>query len=455
MNRRLLLRNGLSLSALAAVGCAGNKPGGAAPEALTTEGTGEPDIAAAFNYAFTLYEFARTAQDRTGAVGGNPGRLNTVVHRAQLMDYTSRQVTAPNNDTIYSSAFLELSGGPVELIAPSSSDRYYSIQFMDAFTDNFAYIGTRATGGRGGRFWIVGPQWRGQQPAGVGLIRSSTNDVWMLLRALVDGPSDLPAAQAFQQGLSISTLPGRLPARPFAAEARDVTDPHVFLSVVSDVLRRSPGGAGETARAAMFAKWGLGSGEVSPQLIERWRNYLPEGLAALKEAFLFRDLMVDGWSYQPRGIGNFGSNDKLRAAVALGGIAALGEQEAMYFHANFDAGGESLTGERTYRWRVPAGGVPVNAFWSLTMYRAYPDGRYFLVENPIGRYAIGDRTKDLAIDADGSLEILIQHQQPVGRLAANWLPAPEGRMRLALRAYLPKQELIERTWRVPPLVRLS
>lgn len=444
MDRRSVLKGGAALAALAAAGCA-VRPSGSPVQ-------GPEDLEAAFCYAFPLYEFARTAQERTGAVDGSPGRLNTIAHRAQLMDHTSRQVTAPNNDTIYSSAFLDLAGGPVEVISPSSKDRYFSVAFMDAFTDNFGYIGTRATGGRGGRFWVAGPQWTGKAPEGGSVIRSSTNDVWMLMRALVDGPGDLAAAQAFQKQFEVVTPPGLPPARPFRVKAADVNDPEIFLGLANEVLARSPGGKGQAARARRFAAAGVGAGAtLSSDLQAAWRAYIPEGLAMLRENFRFRDLVVDGWSYQPPGVGDFGANDKLRASVALGGLAALGQEEAMYFHANFDASGAPLTGETAYRWRVPAGGVPVDAFWSLTMYRTMPDGRYFLVENPINRFSIGDRTPGLVTEPDGSFEILIQKNRPEGPLAANWLPAPEGPMRLALRAYLPRSPLTSRSWRVPPL----
>jgi hypothetical protein len=410
---------------------------------------------AAFYYAFPLYEFARTEQERTGAVDGKPGTLNRLVHRAALADHTSRQVTAPNNDTIYSSCFMDLAGGPVEVVAPSGRDRYYSVAFMNAFTDNFAYIGTRATKGVGGRYWIAGPQWSGQPPAGVTVIRSTTNDVWMLMRTLVDGERDLPAAQAFQKQLTVSVPPATPQARAFSVKAVDVNDPATFLGVVNEMLARSPGGRGYTAKARSFSAFGIGAGQSpSPAIVDRWRAFIPTGLAALRDGFLFRDLVVDGWSYQPPGVGDFGDNDRLRAIVALGGLAALGEDEAMYFHANFGADGERLSGQHAYRWRVPAGGVPADAFWSLTLYEVMPDGRYFLVENPIRRYAIGDRTSGLVTNADGSFEILVQRDAPGGPLASNWLPAPAGPFRLALRAYLPKRELLTRKWRVPPLTRV-
>lgn len=441
-NRRHILQ-GLSMTALA--GCAGPGAMGATDR-----------LERAFYYAFPLYEFARIEQDRTGAVDGQAGRLNTLVHRSQLLDHTSQIVTAPNNDTIYSSAFLELSGGPLELNAPSSSDRYFSIAFMQALTDVFAYIGTRATGGQGGRYWIVGPGWTGATPADVRVIRAPTNDVWMLMRALVDGPGDLAAARDFQEELTLSLPAGRGPPRGYATAARDVNDPRNFLAVVNEAIARSSPGGGQLARAPSFAGEGIGaSTPPSDDLVERWRGVIPPGLTTLRETFLFRDLIVDGWSYQPRGIADFGENDRLRAAVALGGIAALGEEEAMYFHSNFDAAGERLSGARRYRWRVPPGGVPVDAFWSLTMYRVTPEGRYFFAENPLNRYSIGDRTPGLVIEPDGSLEILLQREPPEDAAMPNWLPAPEGPFRLALRAYLPREPLRERAWRVPPLRRVA
>ena len=455
MDRRELLKAGIGLG-LAGLGTSVSARSRSIRQGQKPAPGPAADLEAAFYYAFPLYEFARIEQERTGAVDGASGALNRLAHRSALADHTSRQVTAPNNDTIYSSCFMDLAGGPIEVAAPSSAERYYSIAFMNAFTDNFAYIGTRATKGHGGRFRVVGPDGSAGSDSDVTVIRSTTNDVWMLMRTLVESEGDLPDARAFQTRLTVTVPAATKAARPFAVKAADVNDPRTFLAVVNHMLARSPGGQGHTRKAARFSALGIGGGVTpSAELLERWKTAIATGLSSLRDAFLFRDLVVQGWSYQPRGVGDFGDDDRLRATVALGGIAALGEEEAMYFHANFDVEGERLTGQRSYRWRVPAGGVPADAFWSLTMYDAMPDGRFFLVDNPLRRYAIGDRTPGLVVNADGSFDILIQRERPAGAMAANWLPAPAGPLRLALRAYLPQPALLNRQWKVPPLTRVA
>jgi len=431
--------------ALGLLGFAGCQSGPAAT-------LGEAGLEQAFLYAFPLYEIARTGQNRAAQTG-----LNKMGHRAVLADATSRGITAPNNDTIYSSAQLELSGGPIEVNAPTDLDRYFNISFMDAFTDNFAAIGTGPTKGRGGRFWVAGPGWAGAAPAGVTVFRSSTNDVWMLGRIVVEGPADLAAAKALQVQITI-TPTGDKPARPLAVKATSAEDPDNFLAVVNEMLSRSPGDKGHLARRGLYMDVGIsGVMQAKPteQMIAAWRAYLPKGLVMLREVFQFRHLISDGWSYQDRGVGEFAASDKVRAAIALGGLAALPENEAMYFHSLYEPNStERLSGANRYVWRVPPGGVPVDAFWSLTMYQPEDDGRYFFTANPISRFSVGDRTEGLVKNADGSIDILIQRERPEGAMAANWLPAPAGPLRLALRAYLPKAELRNRRWKAPALKRV-
>lgn len=440
MRRRELLWGAGALGLLGMAGCQ-TTPG--------PVGADEAGVEAAFLYAFPLYEIARTGQNRAAAPG-----FNKLGHRAVLADHTMRAITAPNNDTIYSSAQLEVSGAPIEVIVPTDTQRYFNVTFMDAFTDNFAGMGTRLTKGQGGTFWVVGPQWQGVAPANVKVIQSSTNDVWMLARIVVDGPEDLAAARALQQKITIRQVVD-VPPRAFHVKATTSDDAENFLDVVNEMLARSPGGKGHMSREWNYTAVGVGANvEPTPGQLALWRAYLPKGVQKLKDKFLFRDLVFDGWGYQDRGVGERDATDLLRSAIALGGLAALPEAEAMYFQATTDGGGEPLSGANKYVWRVPPGGVPADAFWSLTMYQVEPDGRFFLVQNPINRFSIGDRTKGFVKNADGSIDILIQREKPEGEKAANWLPAPSGAIRLSLRAYLPRQELRNRKWRVPAVVKV-
>lgn len=433
------------IAGMAGVGLLGACEGIKPPVATNASGAA---LDAAFLYGFPLYETCRLGQ-QAKALGGadNPG-LNRIAHAATLVDHTMREVTAPNNDTVYSTANLELSNGPVEIFSPTDTSRYFSIAFMNAFTDNFAYIGTRATKGQGGRFWVAGPQWRGSAPAGVTVFNSSTNDVWMAVRVLVDGPDDLAAARALQTQVTVKSTSTK-PPRPFAFKPVTLGDPAEFLGVVSDMIARSPGGQGQLARAPRFADQGIGR-TASPELIETWRAFLPETTAKLAARRASIADVVNGWSFLKPGLGNFGENDAYRAIIALSGVGGLEDIEAMYIRAIADAAGAPLTGQKKYVWRVPPGGVPAEAFWSLTMYQREPDGRLFLIDNPIRRYSIGNRTRGLVKNADGSMDILIQREPPTGPLAANWLPAPAGPMVATLRAYLPKPELRDRTWKPAP-----
>jgi hypothetical protein len=275
----------------------------------------------------------------------------------------------------------------------------------------------------------------------------------MLARIVVDDADDLAAAKALQQQITLKPTTDA-PPRAFAVKATNSDDPENFLAVVNDMLARSPGGLGHMARANRYAAVGVGPGFTpTAEQVAMWRAYLPTGIAKLKEKFLFRDLVVNGWGYQEPGVGEFAATDLLRSAIALGGLAALPEAEAIYFQATTDGAGNDLNGANSYVWRVPPGGVPAHAFWSLTMYQVEPDGRFFLVENPINRFSIGDRTEGLVTNADGSIDLYLQREKPPGNKAANWLPTPRGPFRLSLRAYLPKQELRDRKWRVPPIAK--
>ncbi len=197
-------------------------------------------LRAAYAYALPLYEMMRTRRlqvARTEALGA-PG-VNHLYARTTLADATTKDVTTPNNDTLYSSAWLDLSGGPVILDAPALPNRYHSVALMDLFTNNVAVLGTR-NGGKGGRFLIVGPGWAGTPPAGMAVLRSPTNDAWLLVRLLVNGPDDLSVATGLIRGFSLEVPAENAKPVPTKAVPTTVPDAATFLAVVGEALARNP-----------------------------------------------------------------------------------------------------------------------------------------------------------------------------------------------------------------------
>ncbi|MCA3254400.1 MAG: DUF1254 domain-containing protein [Alphaproteobacteria bacterium] len=415
------------------------------------------ELRAAYQFAFPVYEMARTRAAAAGTAS-KPGLLpaNYLVHRPTLADAASRGVTTPNNDTLYSTAWLDLSAGPVVLTIPPLPGRYHSAAVMNLFTDNDAVLGTRVNGEGGGRYALVGPGYRGKTPDGAEVVRIGTNDAWLLIRTLVDGPHDLAAAQAAQKGFKLDALGNK--GRPVTESAPIEPDVATFVNVVNEMLGRGRLPSGATMRARTAAKAGIAAGrrfETLPAPMQAlWRDNYAALRNELKVGLAGGATVVDGWAYGSNALGEYGSDDGLRARTALAGLGALPALEAMYITAVADAGGQPLDGAQRYRLRLPTGNVPVKAFWSLTMYQAEPDGRLFFIDNPLDRYAIGNRSPGLVRNPDGSLDILIGGPQPEGALAANWLPARPGPIRLVMRAYLPHRELLLGFSRLPALERL-
>jgi hypothetical protein len=440
---------------------AGTAAAGLAP--LPALALGGPGTARdAFIFTFPLYEMYRTRQIALGAQ--RPMPPNMFAHRRMLTDDRSREVTTPNNDTLYSSAWLDLRGGALLLSLPDTGDRYYSAALMDMYTNNFACLGRRTTGTKALDVVIAGPGWQGEAPAGLKIIRSPTPWAWALCRFLVDGSDDLPAVHALQDKCLLTpltrggglnyTAPGEAPP------ADKPTDPAVYVPLVNRLLAENPPPARDNTALARFGDVGVrpDASGAGLSLIDRgiWYAGLLSARSAMKDVGAAAGRPVDGWIRPPREIGNFGDDYMLRAIVALIGLGALEQAEAVYMSANVDIDGAALDGANRYRLRLgPNDLPPVDAFWSLSMYELTSDGRAFFTRNPIGRYAIGDRTQGLSRGADGALEIAIQREAPEGALRANWLPTPAGPFRLTLRAYQPKPAMLDGSYRPPGVSRLA
>ena len=369
-------------------------------------------------------------------------RVNHIYHRRKLSDHTDRSVTTPNNDTLYSLAWIDLTEGPVTLTIPPSGKRYVSAAILNMFTDNDAVLGTRVNGGLGGTFTIVGP---GQDLSGDKVVRLLTPHAWILVRTLVDGPQDLAAARKVQSAFKVS---GPKVVKPPAYLERDAAPADYFANVRA-LMAADPPRAVDAPFVARSAGL-LTEGPFDPAGREA-------GVAEARRLVKLASARVafqDGWSYPKPNLGFHGVDYGYRAVVALQGLGALPVAEAMYMKAAGDNDTGLYQGDGLYRLTLPAK-LPLDGFWSLSMYEATPDGQYFFTDNPIDRYAISDRTPGLTWNPDGTLDLWISRPDPGGARSANWLPAPKsGPFSMTLRTYLPHAELLEGRFRFAPIVRV-
>ncbi len=412
-------------------------------------------LRAAYQFALPVYEMMRTRNLQVSKAEsmGAPG-VNRLYARTVLSDAQTKDVTTPNNDTLYSSAWLDLAGGPVILDAPALPGRYHSAALMSLFTDNVAIVGTR-TGGKGGRYLIAGPGWTGTPPPQTTVLRSPTNDAWLLVRVLVNGPDDLTAATGLIRGFTLEVPADHVAPVPTKVVPVSVPDAATLIAVVDEALTRSPLSPATRARPELAALGitpaGIDPASIAPETMALWAKSLPTLRAEIKSGLMKAGSEIDGWGYPGPGIGHYGDGDDAnRARVALGGLGALPRTEAIYLSAQKDKAGAPLNGAKAYTIHIP-GHLPVGAFWSLTMYQQEAGGRLFFVDTPSKRYAVGDRTPELRAERDGGYDIFVQPNEPSGERAVNWLPSPKGPFSVIFRAYLPKPEFLDGSFRLPPV----
>jgi hypothetical protein len=395
--------------------------------------------------------------------------LNRFWHARQLMDAAYRDGGSPNNDTLYSMAWIDLRREPMVLSVPKVGDRYYTMELAGMDSDNFAYVGTRTTGGDAGSYALVGPDWHGELPDKVQPLEPSrTPFVALFGRTLVGGPDDLPAVHALQDEYTLTPLSRWGQPAGELSEDRDVAppsdpkaDPLADWKTMNRAMTENPPEARHAPLLRQFAQIGIGPGCDLDELDEASKRGLARaavtGRALLHQAGTSGDLgrKANGWTFPPEVMGRAGVHDDFltRAAVqCLMGIIANDPQEAVYLNSSTDSDGQPLHGDHRYRLRFEPGGLPeVKAFWSLTMYGM--DANF--VDNPIDRYALGDRSPGLIQDADGSLTFHIQADAPDSGREPNWLPAPaEQPFYLVLRTYLPSARIVEQTWAPPAIQRV-
>ena len=421
----------------------------------------------AYIYGYPVVEMYRTRYLR---VYHSTSKLRTPINQFRhvpiLLDHRHTDVVSPNNDTLYSAAWLDLAREPLILHLPDMKGRYHIFQLLDFYTNNAGSLGKRTTGTSAGDFALVGPAWKGTLPAGVKRVDCPTNAAWLIGRTLVDGPADLPAVHKLQEQYTLTPLSAwgktnapRLPEKKTDPPPYDLSEPLNFFAILNTALRENPPPKREAALMSLFGRIGVGPDQTfGPTLqdaaaVKGLQRALKVGNEMITGASKRLRSPVDGWLWPPKGVGNFGDDYLLRAETARTALASLSPEDAVYISGVQDAQGQAFSGKHRYVLRFEKGQLPpVDGFWSVTMYRM-PER--LLAANALGRYSIGDRTAGLRTEADGSLEILIQHESPGKDRESNWLPAPPGEFSLMMRAYVPRRTFLDRTWKLPPVKRID
>lgn len=399
--------------------------------------------------------------------------MNQLTHRRIFPDATFQVVVSPNADTLYSQVNFDLSKEPQVLSIPDMRGHYFMTPILDAWTNVFTSPGTRTLGDGPHQFLIAGPNWQGEVPENLELLRSPTNLAWMIGRLKSSGPRDYLEINQLQDQFKLQSLsrwqgktaPASTPTPLTGAPAviRSAPDQQLaewpaeaFFGAVCQLMRNNPPRKADEPVIEQMRQAGLLSADCSMEqsLLQRlgtWIGYR-KAVAGLEDTdrLLAKLPTYNGWriSY---GIGEYGHDYRKRALIAKIGLGANLNEDAIYPALHLDNEGNPLSGANRYvlhfsKQQLP----PVKGFWSLTLY----DQHQFFVANPLNRFAIGDRDA-LHFNADGSLDLYFQHQAPSSpEQLANWLPAPEGEFNLMLRLYWPTQAALDRTWLPPTIQRL-
>ncbi|MBN1529756.1 MAG: DUF1254 domain-containing protein [Thermoleophilaceae bacterium] len=447
MRAKAALAAALALAACAVPASAGEPAGPSEAGAIAQE---------AYLYGFPLLEFIRVRATATSvrcpdAKGNAP--VNSLSNARRFATPASRTVVAPNVDTLYSIAHLDLGRGPVVLSHPDMGSRYFSFQLLDPYTNTIGYVGTRTTGSKAGRFAITWAGHRGRGVPGARVVRSKHRRLWMIGRTLAAGSADRRRAVRLMSRYRLAPpggprrfAKGCRPGRPKKAVTPTGA---AFLRELVRQMRLNPPPARDREIVERIASLEGISGDALDAAVSSIDNIAGLLPTTAKNTIQSQAAANGGWAIPQKNIGSYGTDYTFRAGVATLGLGANTREEAIYPTAFGDSTGTPLDGSHPYRLVFPKD-PPNRAFWSLTLY----DGDGYLVANPQRRYAIGDSHPPLRRKADGSVVVLLQRTKPTER-NVNWLPTPRGEFRLNLRIYRPRRSVLSGAWRPPPVRRMD
>jgi hypothetical protein len=426
-----------------------------------------------YGYPLVTMEYTRRVMTNVEKPEGTHAPMGQFVRMRAYPDAKYRDVTAPNADTLYTTAWFDVSKEPWIVSVPDMKGRYFLLPMLDGWTDVFQVPGKRTTGTKAQTFAITGPGWSGTLPAGVTEYKSPTGMVWLLGRIYSTGtPADYKEVHALQDKMTAVPLsswgkpytpePGKVdPAIDVKTAVREqvnALDANAYFKLLAELLKSNPPNAEDAPMVAKLAKIGIVPGQdfdaakLDPALAKGMakapKPTQEQIMAWLKEGIAAGDMKLEnGWAFTTKA-GVYGTSYMQRALVTAIGLGANRPQDAIYPTSTGPDVIKKYSGDKKYVMRFEKGQLPpVDGFWSLTMY----DKDYFFVDNPLNRYTLSSRNKFKA-NADGSVDLFIQAESPGKDKESNWLPAPKDEFILMMRLYWPREKppsLIDGSWKVP------
>ncbi|TDF82355.1 DUF1254 domain-containing protein [Pseudomonas sp. H9] len=427
----------------------------------------------AYTYLYPLLSMDLTRKQFTNIEPGKEigkGPMNTFVNMPKYPPADFKGVVRPNFDTLYSAAWLDLTKEALVISTPDTEGRFYLLPMLDMWTDVFASPGWRTTGTQAGNFLVTPPGWSGTVAQGFTQLPAPTPYVWIIGRTKTDGEADYPAVQKIQAGYKVTPLSqwGQA-AEPVTAQIDPSVDMKTppktqvdsmsaaqYFAYAAELLKVNPPHSTDQPIIAQMKKIGLEPGKsfdidkLDPALKQALETVPAEAQELMKWKVASLARVANGWSMNTDTMGVYGNYYLKRAIVAQQGLGANLPEDAIYPLNLTDDTGQPLNGANQYTLHFDKGATPpVNAFWSVTLY----DSEGFQVGNVLNRFAVSS-WMPFKSNADGSLDLYIQHESPGKDKETNWLPAPEGAFNLTMRLYGPKADALTGKWNPPPVKRM-
>ena len=423
-----------------------------------------------YGYPLVTMEYTRRVLTNVAEPSALKAPMGQLARARAYPNAAFKAVTAPNADTLYTMVWLDVSKEPYVLSLPDAHGRYYLFPMLDAWTTVFQVPGKRTTGTGPQTYAITGPGWSGTLPAGVTEYKSPTALVWILGRIYCTGtPADYAAVHKMQDEISVvplssygkpytppsGTVDPSIDMKTAVRDQVNALDIAAYFNLMAQLMKDNPPTPEDAPVVAQMAKIGIVPGQpfdltkLSPEAQQALKAVPKDGAGKIMGYFKDAAKEENGWSFFTK-TGIYGTDYLDRAFITAIGLGANRPQDAVYPTSEVQADGKPYSGTNKYVMHFDKGQLPpADGFWSLTMYNA----EYFFVDNPLNRYTLSARNK-LKHNADGSVDLYVQSENPGKAKESNWLPAPADKFVLMLRLYWPKEtrpSLLDGTWTIPPV----